>query len=302
MFGAGNWREMPVEEYKRLRYEPASWTVEKHQIHVYVGTDGYHQDEFMRGDCPKDLLRNSILTPSLGAAIMNAKYVNAVPLYRIEQEFKRDGLNLSRQTMADWVIKCSQRYLYPVWECMKSCLLKLPVTQADETTVEVVKDGRSAGTKSYMWVHRSGEFYREKPIVLYEYQKTRSSEHPKEFYKNYNGVLVTDALEQYHKTARELDGVTNANCWAHARRSFADAVKAIGKNNEQAAKQSIAYQALTRIAAIYKLEGTLKDLSAENRLRQRQSSLKPLVDEYFAWAKACLTDTACLQKGKRQKA
>ena len=84
LFGKGCWREMPAEEYRRLRYEPASWTVETHKVHVYVGTDGEHQDEFLRGDRPKDLLRNSILTPSLGAAIMNAKYVNSLPLYRID--------------------------------------------------------------------------------------------------------------------------------------------------------------------------------------------------------------------------
>lgn len=298
MFGAGCWRELPPEEYKRLRYEPASWTAEVHTVHVYVGTDGDHQDEFIRGDRPADLLRNSILTPSLAAAIMNAKYVNSIPLNRIEQEFARNGVNISRQVMAGWVIKCAKRYLIPVYERLKEKLLELPVNQSDETPVEVIKDGRAAGSKSYMWIHRSGEFYTDNPIVLYEYQKTRNSEHPKAFYKDYKGILMTDGLEQYHKIARELDGLINANCWAHARRSFADAVKAIGKDNGQAAKLSTAYQALTRIAAIYKLEGTLKDLPARERLRERQSSIKPLVDEYFAWAKERLADTTCLPKGK----
>ena len=93
-----------METYKRLRYEPSSWTVEIHDVHVYVGTDGDHQDEFKRGDRPKDLIRNSIVTPSLGAAILNGKYVNALPLNRISQEFERNGVNLSRQTMANWVI------------------------------------------------------------------------------------------------------------------------------------------------------------------------------------------------------
>lgn len=298
IYGAGNWREMPVEESKRLRYEPASWTVEVHRTHVYVGTGGSHQDEFMRGDCPKGLLRNSILTPSLGAAIMNAKYVNSISINRIEQEFSRNGLTLSRQVMAGWVIKCSERYFSAFYERLKQILLSLPVSQADETPVEVIKDGRPAGSRSYMWVHRSGELYRERPVVLYEYQKTRNSSHPIEFYKDYKGVLMTDGLEQYHKAARDLDGLTNANCWAHARRSFADAIKAAGKDNDKAAKLSTAYQALTRIAAIYKLEGTLKDLPAEERLRERQASIKPLVDEYFAWAKERLADTTCLPKGK----
>lgn len=74
-FGEGNWKSLPSDVYKRLRYEPASWTVEVHTVDVYVGTGGDHQDEFLRGDRPKDLLRNSILTPSLGAAILNGKFL-----------------------------------------------------------------------------------------------------------------------------------------------------------------------------------------------------------------------------------
>lgn len=298
VFGEGNWREMPAEEYKRLRYEPASWTVENHKVHVYVGTDGSHQDEFLRGDRPKDLLRNSILTPSLGAAIMNAKYVNSLPLYRIEQEFQRNGVNLSRQTMANWVIRCSERYFSPLYEYLRTKLLEYHVTQADETPVEVIHDGRSAGSKSYMWVHRSGEMYTDRPIVLYEYQKTRNSGHPLEFYKDFQGILVTDGLEQYHKVGRELAGVINANCWAHARRDYADAVKAMGKSSPEAVKQSTAYQALARIGTIYKLEGTLKEMSGAERLKERKASIKPLVEEYFLWVKERLADTSCLPKGK----
>lgn len=300
-FGKDNWREMTTEEYKRLRYEPATWTVEKHIVHVYVGTDGDHQDEFIRGDRPKDLLRNSILTPSLGAAILNAKYVNSIPLNRIEQEFQRNGVNISRQTMANWVIQCATKYFLPMYDYLHEKLMEYHVTQADETPVEVIHDDRPAGSKSYMWVHRSGELYRDRPLVLYEYQKTRHSDHPKEFYKNYKGILVTDGLEQYHKISRELDGLINANCWAHARRDYADAVKAIGKSNEKVVKQSIAYQALVRIAAIYKLDETLKDLSSNERLKERQTSIRPLVEEYFAWIKERLADTSCLPKGATAK-
>ena len=149
-----------------------------------------------------------------------------------------------------------------------------------------------------MWVHRSGELYREKPVVLYEYQKTRNSSHPKEFYKDHQGILVTDGLEQYHKIERELPGLRNANCWAHARRDHADAVKALGKSSPEAVRQSVAYQALARISTIYKLEGTLKELSGEERLKERKSSIRPLVEEYFTWVKERLEDKSCLPKGK----
>jgi hypothetical protein len=149
-----------------------------------------------------------------------------------------------------------------------------------------------------MWVHITGELSPVPKIVVYEYQKTRHSDHPKEYYKDFHGILVTDGLEKYHKIARELDNLTNANCMAHARRDYADAIKAIGKGNEKLIRQSIAYQALVRIGAIYDLEGSLKELSPQDRLKERQTSIKPLVEEYFAWVKERLSDTTVIPKGK----
>ena len=191
-YGKGNWRRMPDETYKRLRHEPESWTVEVHTVEVYVGTDGDHQDEFMRGDRPKDLLRNSIVTPSLLASILNVKYVNSSELNRIEQEFGRNGVNISRQTMSNWIIRCADKYFHPFVARMKQELLSLPVTQADETPTQVIRDSGHPNSKCYMWVHRSGELYKDRQIVIYEYQKGRDHRIPLAFYKDYKGILVTD--------------------------------------------------------------------------------------------------------------
>jgi len=297
-FGKGNWKRMPDETYKRLRHEPESWTVEVHTVEVYVGTDGDHQDEFLRGDRPKDLLRNSIVTASLLSSIINVKYVNSSAIHRVEQEFERNGVNISRQTMSNWIIKCTDRYLTSLWERMKEELLKLPVTQSDETPTQVIQDGKHPGSKSYMWVHRSGEFYRECPIVLYEYQTGRGHGFPLEFYRDYKGVLVTDSLSQYHLLEKKLEGLKNANCWAHARRDFADAVKAMEKKDTNAVRRSVAYQALGRIGQIYKLDEALKDLPAEQRLQERQENIRPLVEEYFAWVKRQLEENAVPPKSK----
>lgn len=297
-FGKGNWRSMPDEIFWQLRFEPAKWIAEKHVIKVYVGTDGMHQDEFLRGDHPNTLFKGSIATPSLEAAIINAKYVNGNPLDRIARDFQTNGLNLSKQTMSNWTVAAAEKYFAPVYELMKSTSLKAYVNQCDETPVEVIHDGRPAGCKSYMWVHVTGELSLGPKIIAYEYQKTRHSDHPKEYYKDFQGILMTDGLEQYHKIARELEGLTNANCWAHARRDYADAIKAIGKGNEKLIRKSIAYQALVRIGAIYDLEGSLKELSPQERLKERQTTIKPLVEEYFAWVKERLSDTAVIPKGK----
>lgn len=297
-YGQGNWRRLPDETYKRLRHEPESWTVEVHTVEVYVGTGGDHQDEFLRGNRPKDILRNSIVTPSLLASILNVKYVNSSALYRIEQEFQRNGVNISRQTMSNWIIRCSDRYFVPFVERMKQELLTLPVTQSDETPTQVIGDSDHPNSKCYMWVHRSGEFYEKRPIVIYEYQKGRDHHKPLDFYKDYKGFLVTDSLEQYHLLDKKLPDVTNANCWAHARRAFADAVKAADKRDPQAVRNSVAYQALQKIAAFYNADTELKKLSSEKRLQKRQEFIRPMVEEFFAWVKRQVAECTVPPKSK----
>lgn len=300
-FGEGNWKHMPDEVFWQLRFEPARWIAEKHIIEVYVGTDGMHQDEFLRGDHPSTLFKGSIATPSLEAAIINAKYVNSNPLDRIARDFQANGLNLSKQTMSNWTVWTAERYFRPVYDLMKTFQLKAHVNQCDETTLEVIHDGRPAGSKSYMWVHLTGELSPVPKIVVYEYQKTRHSDHPKEYYRDFKGVLMTDGLAQYHKLDREMDEVTNANCLAHARRHFANALKAIGKGNQQAILSSIAYKALVRIGAIYDLENGLKGLTPEERLKERHSSIKPLMEEYFEWIREVLNDKTVVPKGETAK-
>lgn len=298
-FGEGNYKNLPDEIFWQLRFEPAKWIAEKHVIKVYVGTDGLHQDEFLRGDHPATLFKGSIATASLEAAVINAKYVNSNPLDRISRDFQGNGIQLSKQTLSNWTVWTAERYFLPIYEQMKKRQLEAHVNQCDETPVEIIHDGRPAGSKSYMWVHLTGELSTVPKIIVYEYQKTRHSRHPKEYYKNFRGILMTDGLAQYHKLEKELDGVINANCLAHARRHFTNAIKAIGKGNEKAIRSSVAYQALIRIGGIYKLEGTLKDLSPEERLKERRASIKPLVEEYFAWVKKVLAET--LPQGETAK-
>ena len=210
-------------------------------------------------------------------------------------------LNLSKQTMSNWTVWSAERYFLPLYEWMKKRQLEAHVNQCDETPLEVIYDGRPAGSKSYMWVHLTGELSPVPKIIIYEYQKTRHSDHPKEYYKDFTGFLMTDGLEQYHKLERDLEGVTNANCMAHARRHFSNAIKAPGKGNQKAVRSSIAYKALVRIGAIYDLEGALKDLTPEERFKERQASIKPLVEEFFAWIRETLADQKVLPKGETAK-
>ena len=121
----------------------------------------------------------------LAAAIINGKYVNAIPLYRLEQEFKRYGLAITRQNMANWMIRLGEEYLSVLYDYLHQKLYDYHVIHADETPVLVNRDGRPAGSKSYMWVYRSGYMYPDRQIVLYEYQPSRNASHPRNFLKDF---------------------------------------------------------------------------------------------------------------------
>ena len=278
-FGKEGWKQLPDEVYRRYSFTPAKIEVEEHHVKVYAGKE---TEEVIKAPHPQTLLRGSLVSPSLEAAVMNAKYVNAVPLYRQEQEFERYGLHISRQNMANWTIQCADRYLAVLYDYLHEKLYSYHVLQADETPVLVNKDGRPAGSKSYMWVYRTGRMYTECQIVLYEYQRTRNASHPGEFLKDFSGVCVTDGYQVYHTIEDEREDLKIAGCWSHARRRFDEAVKALPKAKQ---KDSRAYLALTMIQAIYREEKLLKDLPAEERMIRRQLSVRPLVEAYFVWVR-----------------
>jgi transposase len=278
-FGGSAWKQLPDEVYKRYKFTPSKVEVEEHHVAVYASKK---DDHIIKAKHPGYLLRNSLVSPSLEAAIINGKYVNAVPLYRLEKEFERYNLNISRQDMANWTIQCADRYLAILYDYLHERIYDYHVLQADETPVLVNKDGRTAGSKSYMWVYRTGRMYQDKQIVLYDYQQTRNTSHPKEFLKNFKGVCVTDGYQVYHTLDKERDDLTIAGCWAHARRRYDEAVKALPEKDQ---KSSLAYLALKQIQAIYREEKRLSELSPEERLKLRQVSVKPLVEAYFVWVK-----------------
>lgn len=279
LFGEEGYKQLPDEIYRRYSFTPAKVEVEEHHVKIYAGKK---TEEVVRAPHPESLLRGSLVSPSLEAAVMNAKYVNAVPLYRQEQEFERYGLHISRQNMANWTIQCADRYLAVLYDYLHEKMYGYHVLQADETPVLVNKDGRPAGSKSYMWVYRTGRMYTDRQIVLYEYQRTRNASHPREFLKDFSGVCVTDGYQVYHTIEGEREDLRIAGCWSHARRRFDEAVKALPKANR---KDSRAYLALTMIQAVYREENQLKNLSAQERQNRRQLSVKPLLETYFAWVR-----------------
>ena len=163
------------------------------------------------------LLPGSFASAEAVAYLAAQKFVMHSPLYRLEQEFNRQGLKLSRQTMANWLLKASEKWLRPVYDVLHEQICREPVLHADETTLQVLKEpGRSSSSKSYIWLYRTSGCAKQ-AIVLYEYQPTRKAEHAEAFLKGFSGWLHADGYQGYHKLSENIRVV---GCWAHARRKF----------------------------------------------------------------------------------
>ena len=277
-FPDGKWTRLPDEVYERVELIPSKLKVYEHHVAVYKGTSSR---EIIKAPRPKDLMRNCIATPSFVAAAVNAKFVNAVPVNRLAAEIERiDDVKILPQNICNWINICSERYISRLFERLRQELNYCHVIQADETPCLVNRDGRPAGSKSYMWVYRSGQ-YEEHPFILYDYQKTRKADHPKDFLKEFRGICLTDGYQVYHTIDGERDDLTIAGCWAHSKRRFAEVVKTMGKS----AKGSFAHTALGMINGMYHFEKQYKDLSPEERLRKREERILPLVEGFFVYLK-----------------
>ena len=236
----------------------------------------------VKSKVPSPVIRGSgVASPSLLAYILCNKYVLALPLNRQEQEFARIGISLSRQTMANWTIYAANHWLKPIYELLKAVLPQNDILHADETTVKVIKeDGRDAKTNSYMWLYRTAG-NAKKPVVLYEYQPSRSSGHPLRFLSGYAGYLQVDGYQGYHSL--EPQGVTIVECWSHARRKFHDALKALDKADRPGAAAYTGYEYCNRLFALERKYDE-ENLTPDERLVRRLRESKPIAEAFFHWA------------------
>lgn len=274
---------LPDEVFKTLEHIPEQFIAHEYHYAVYASKDDTKIVRTSATRKPERLLQNSLLTPSLMASILTAKYINHMPLNRISTDYKCKNINISRQVMANWCIKIPDRYFRDLYAAMKAQLKGSNLVHCDETPFTVVDNGRGSGTKDYMWVYHTSEQYGSPDIYIYDYQPTRKTEAPERFLEGYQGVLLTDGYEVYHTLERKHpESYVIAGCWSHARRRFAEYVKALGKS----ATNTVAAEAVSRIAAIYHTDNMCKGSPPEERLQHRQSSVKPLVEAYFAWLRS----------------
>ena len=255
-----------VKAIKHINFKYACRNCERNEITTPIIT----------ASAPKALIPKSLASASAVAYIMSQKYTEAMPLYRQEKHFERMGIELPRATLSNWMLKGGEM-LEPIYNCMHKRLLNLDIAHADETTLQVLHEtGRKAESKSYMWLYRSGR--EDPPIVLFEYQPTRSGSNPKQFLDGFAGYLHADGYSGYN----DIKSVTLVGCLAHTRRKFVDALNVIPQAQRDN-PENLANIALKYISDLYKIEDELCDASSEYRKTVRSKQSTVILNEFKVW-------------------
>jgi transposase len=225
---------------------------------------------------PPQPIPKSLASAGLLAHITVSKYQDALPLHRQEKILQRIGVDLPRATLANWMIQAGG-LIQPVINLLRDRLLGYDILQMDETPVQVLKEpGRSAQSKSYLWLQRGGP--PERPVVLYDYDPGRGAEVPKRLLAGFTGYLQTDGYDGYNAVVA-VNNLTHVGCMAHARRKFDEALKAQGKR-QPAGK---AHRGLALIRQLYRVEKQVRKLTPEDRHAHRQRHALPILDELRSW-------------------
>ena len=279
------------QEYIRteLVLERARAKVVKHYRKVYADRQleqetGY--SEVFKPVMPPPLLAHSYASASVVTDVLMKKYVDAMPLYRQEQMWKRMGVELKRGTMANWVIQVADLYLRPFWKRIRSELLTQSTIHADETVIQVLKEkGKPATSESRMWVYSSAK-RADIQLRCFEYRESRSGKWAKTFLEGFSGVLITDGYSGYNK----VQEAERAGCWAHMRRKWLEAMPEGA--DAKTCKAAEGYEFCNRL---FELERQFEGLTAEERLIQRKEKSGPILDAYWTWLNTIARPTGKLK-------
>lgn len=278
-----------------MEYIPAKLIIRDYVQYVYKcvecgKSEANPYDAIYCAPVPKPVLTHSVASPSITAWIMYQKYMMSVPLYRQEKDFKRMGAELKRDMMANWLIRSSEYWLKPLYEKMHKQLLAYDIIMSDETTWQVNKEPyKKAPSKSYIWIHRSGNC-EGFPIILYQYTKSRSGDHAKKFLEGFHGYHVSDAYAGYEKVER----ITRCLCFSHLRRYYLEAIPLDSRKKEIHGSGGAIGRAYCD--KLFKLERKWKELSPEERKNKRLVYSIPVLDAFFEWAEKTFTNQDMLKK------
>ncbi|QLO12779.1 IS66 family transposase [Citrobacter freundii] len=266
---------------EELQFIPAQLKVlEIWQEKAVFERDG--EEVILAANRPVHPLGKCIATPSLLGYIITSKYADGLPLYRLEQMFKRLGQEVSRTSMAHWIIRLDEVF-QPLMNLLREEQNHATYLQADETRIQVLKEeGKTAQSDKWMWVTRGGPPGR--PSVLFEYDPSRAGSVPVRLLDGFSGILQADGYSGYSQVCKE-SGLTRIGCWDHARRKFIEATQAApsvakGKSKPGASKADVA---LGYIGKLYAIEREQKEHSDAERYQARQTRSVPLLAELKTW-------------------
>ena len=263
---------------RELSIIPAqAYVTETYRINYSCGDCLEETDDanIIKPEVPEPVVKRGWASPSSAAHVMYQKFVNSMPLYRQAKDWDAFGVKISRGTLANWIIYTSDHWLLPLWNAWKGILLTSPVIMADETVVQVLKEpGKTPQSESRMWVYCTGDVEMPPPIVLFEYQPSRSGDYPKEFLKiGRKFYLHTDGYAGYNT----VENAEHCGCFAHARRKFEEAMP---KNAPKDNPARIGFEFCQKLFA---LEREFEKLDPEERLKRRIEKSNPVLDRFYEW-------------------
>jgi transposase len=273
------------DQLEQLAFVPASAKVLVHVRPKYACATC--KDGVQTAPMPPQPIPKSLATPSLLAQVAVSKYVDGAPLYRQEAMFRRIGVDLSRATLAFWMIKMGD-LTQPLLDRFLHAIHDHDYVLADETPFQVLKeDGKRATSQSFLWALRGGSA--DRPLLYYEYAPTRGGEVIERMLAGFQGFLQTDGYSGYDALG-EQPGIVHVGCFAHARRKFDEALRGQGKKakKKSGAKQSLARQGLSKINKLYEYERHWRDATREQRYALRQEKMKPKLEELHEWFEASI--------------
>lgn len=227
---------------------------------------------------PPQCLPGTIATAGTAALIIVGKFVDHLPFYRQTFALNRLGLAVTRATLCDWAVKCGN-LIVPLLNLLEDTLLASDTLQIDETPLQVLNEpGRTADQLSYMWVRRTA--IENKRIVLFHYSERRNAETAQHLLEGFSGRHVQhDGCASYNRVKGEQP-LTHLGCHAHARRPFADALKALPPTER---RTSLAQEAIDFYKQLYRIEDQIRGLSPEERYRRRQAESVPILKQFEKW-------------------
>ena len=266
-------RDMGEEITEQLTVIPAQFRVKKHVRKKYSCRDC---GKIVYAPKPKSMVPGSSYgSPDFLTHVAIAKYQHGLPFYRQEAIFEQASLPFNRTTLANLMIACADQ-LAPLTQLLKDELLKQRIIHADETTIQVLKEeGRKPQSKSYLWHYRSAAGS-SRQIVLFDYQETRSGEHPKAFLRGYSGYLHVDGYSGYNN----IHNAGRVGCMAHLRRKFVEAASAIPAGHGE---HSFAQQAIAMIGELYGIEQKLAGRPTQAVFNVRQKESIPILSKFKKW-------------------